>query len=66
MKEAVFPLSTEGLFQGNNENVEFAGGKGPDLVLLTNQGAQTTNGTQAQAPPPIVVVNIVGNVTKCE
>ena len=47
----------------------FKGDKGPNLVLLTNQGAPTTNTTsrtQAQAPPLIVVVNVVGNVTKGE
>jgi len=58
---------TEGLFQGNDENVEAAGGEVPDLMLLTNQGALTTiatSATQAQAPPPIVVVNIVENSTK--
>jgi hypothetical protein len=46
-----------------------SGGEGPDLVLLTIQGALTTivtSRTQAQAPPSIVVVNVVGNVTKGE
>ena len=70
MKEDFLPPSTEGLFQGNDENVEAAGGEGPDLVLLTIQGALTTivtSGTQAQAPNPIVVViNVAGNVTKGE
>ena len=69
MKEAVLPPSTEGLFRGNDENVEAAGGEGPDLVLLTIQGVLTTSGTsatQAQALPPIVIINNVGNVTKCE
>ena len=66
MKEAVLPPSAD---QGNDENVEAAGGEGPDLVLLTIQGAPTTSGTsatQAQDPPPNVVVNIIGNVTKGE
>ena len=67
MKEAVLPPSTEGSFQGNHENVEAAGGEGPDRVLLTNQGAPTTiatSATQAQASPPIDAVDIVANVTK--
>ena len=66
MKEAVLPPSAD---QGDDDNVEAASGKGPDLVLLTIQGVPTTSGTsatQAQALPPIVVVNNVGNVTKCE
>ena len=65
MKEAVLPTGAD---QGD-DNVEAAGGEGPDLVLLTIQGVPTTCGTsvtQAQAPPPIVVVNIVGIVTKGE
>ena len=65
-EETVLPSSTD---QGSDDNLEAAGGEGPDLVLLTIQGAQTTiatSGTQAQAPPPIVVVNGVGNVTKGE
>jgi hypothetical protein len=55
--------------QGGDDNVEAAGGEGPDLVLLTIQGVLTTSGTsatQAQAPPSIVVINIIGNVTKGE
>ena len=66
MKEAVLPPSAD---QGNDDNVEAAGGEKPDLVLLTIQGVPTTSetsATQAQAPPPIVVVNIVGIVTKGE
>ena len=66
MKEAVLPPSAD---QGDDDNVEAAGGEGPDLVLLTIQGAQmtiATSGIQAQAPPLIVVVNIVGIVTKGE
>jgi hypothetical protein len=66
LKDAVLPPSTD---QGDNNNVEAAGGEGPNLVLLTNQGAPMTNatsGTQGQAPPPIIVVNVVGNVTKGE
>ena len=65
-EETVLPSSAD---QGSDDNLEAAGGEGPDLVLLTIQGAQTTiatSGTQAQAPPPIVVVNGVGNVTKGE
>jgi hypothetical protein len=66
LKEAVLPPSAD---QGDEDNVEAASGEGPDLVLLTIQGVPTTSGTsatQAQAPPPIVVVNIVGIVTKGE
>ena len=66
MKEAVLPPSAD---QGNDDHMEAAGGEGPNLVLLTIQGVQTTmltSATQAQAPPPIVVVNVVGNVTKGE
>ena len=66
MKEAVLPPSAD---QGDDDNVEAAGGEGPDLVLLTIQGVLTTSGTsatQAQAPPSIVVINIIGNVTKGE
>ena len=66
MKEAVLPPSAD---QGGDDNVEAAGGEGPDLVLLTIQGVPTTSetsATQAQAPPPIVVVNIVGIMTKGE
>ena len=66
MKEAVLPPSAD---QGDDDNVEAAGGEGPDHVLLTIQGVPTTSGTsatQAQVPPPIVVVNIVGIVTKGE
>jgi hypothetical protein len=69
LKEAVLPPSTEGLFQGDDDIVEAAGGEAPDLVPLTIQGVPTTNvasRTQAQAPPPIVVVNIVGIVSKGE
>jgi hypothetical protein len=47
----------------------FKGDEGLNLVLLTNQGASTTNATsrtQAQALPPIIVFNILGNVTKGE
>jgi hypothetical protein len=69
LKESVLPPSKECLFQGDDDNVEAAGGEGPDLVLLTNQGAPTTiatSGTQAKAPPPIIVVNIVGNARKGE
>jgi hypothetical protein len=47
----------------------FKGDKGPDLELLTIQGVPTTSetsATQAQAPPLIVVVNVVGNVTEGE
>jgi hypothetical protein len=65
LKEAVLPPSAD---QGD-DNVEAAGGEGPDLVLLTIQGVPTTSGTsatQAQAPPSIVVVNIIGNATKGE
>jgi hypothetical protein len=43
--------------------------EGPNLVLLTNQDApriNTTSSTQVQAPPPIIVFNILGNVTKGE
>ena len=64
MKEAV-PSAD----QGDDDNVEAAGGEGPDLVLLTIQGVPTTSETsapQAQTPPPIIVVNNVGNVTECE
>ena len=66
MKEAVLPPSAD---QGDEDNVEAASGEGPDLVLLTIQGVPTTSGTsatQAQAQTPIVVVNIVGNITKGE
>ena len=66
MKVAALHPSTD---QGDDGNMEAAGGEGPDLVLLTIQGAPTTSGTsatQAQAPPPIVVVNIVGIVSKGE
>ena len=66
MKEAALHPSTD---QGDDGNMEAAGGEGPNLVLLTNQGAPTTNATsrtQAQSPPPNVVVNIVGIVTKGE
>ena len=66
MKEAVLPPSAD---QGDDDNVEAAGGEWPDHVLLTIQGVPTTSGTsatQAQVPPPIVVVNIVGIVTKGE
>ena len=66
MKEAVLLPSAD---QGDEDNVEAASGEGPDLVLLTIQDAPTTSGTsatQAQTPPPIVVVNIIGNVTKGE
>ena len=63
-------MRTDRSFKGDDENMEATGGRGPDLVLLTNQGAQTTmltSGTQAQAPNPIVVViNVAGNVTKGE
>ena len=55
--------------QGDDDNVEAAGGEGPDLVLLITQGVPTTSetsATQAQTPPPIIVVNIFGNVTKGE
>ena len=57
------------MFKGDEESMEAVGGEGADLALMTNQGAQTTiatSGTQAQAPPPIVVVNIIGNATKGE
>ena len=66
MKEAALHPSTD---QGDDGNMEAAGGQGPDLVLLTIQGVPTTSGTsapQAQTPPPISVVNILGNVTKGE
>ena len=66
MKEAVLPPSVD---QGGDDNVEAAGGEGPDLVLLTIPGVpptRETSATQAQAPPPIVVVNIVGIMTKGE
>jgi hypothetical protein len=56
-------------FKGDDENVGAAAGKGPNFVLLTIQDAPTTNttcGTQAQAPNPIVVINFVGNVAKGE
>ena len=69
MKEAVLPPSTECSFLGNDENAEAAGGEGPDRLLQTVQDASTTiatSGTQAQAPNPIFVVNIVGNMAKCE
>ena len=69
MKEAVLPPSTKGSFQGDYDNVEAAGGEGTDFVLLTIQDAPTTSVTsamKAQAPPPIVVVNIIGNATKGE
>jgi hypothetical protein len=65
LKEAALHPSTD---QGDDGNMEAAGGKGPNLVLLTNQGAPTTNATsrtQAQSPPN-VLVNIVGNMTKGE
>ena len=65
-EETVLPSSAD---QGDDENLEAAGGEGPDLVLLTNQGAKTTiktSGFQAQAPPPIVVIDIVVSVTKGE
>ena len=65
-EETVLPSSAD---QGSDDNLEAAGGEGPDLMLLTIQGAQTTiatSGTEAQAPPPIVVVNGVGNMTKGE
>jgi hypothetical protein len=66
LKEAVLPPSAD---QGNDDNMEAAGGEKPDLVLLTIQGIPTTSGTsatQAQAPPSIVVINIIWNVTKGE
>jgi hypothetical protein len=62
-------VSTDHSFKGDDENMEATGGEGADLVLLTIQGAQTTvvtSGTQAQVPNPIVVVNVVGKVTKGE
>jgi hypothetical protein len=65
-EETVLPSSAD---QGSDDNLEATGGEGADLVFLTSQCAQTTiatSGTQAQAPPPIVVVNGVGNVTKGE
>ena len=69
MKETVLPPSTECYFLGNDENVEASGGKGAGLLLQTVQDASTTmatSGTQAQAPPPIVVINVAGKVTKGE
>jgi hypothetical protein len=68
-KEAILPPSTECYFLGNDENVEASGGKGAGLLLQTVQDASTTmatSGTQAQAPPPIVVINVAGKVTKGE
>ena len=62
-------MSTDRSFKGDEESMEAVGGEGADLALMTNQGAQTTiatSGTQAQAPPPIVVIDIVGSVTKGE
>jgi hypothetical protein len=64
--ETILPSSPD---QGDDDNLEAAGGEGPDFMLLTNQGAKTTiktSGIQAQATPPIVVVNNVGNMTKGE
>ena len=68
-KEAILPPSMECYFLGNDENVEASGGKGAGLLLQTVQDASTTmatSGTQAQAPNPIFVVNIVGNTMKGE
>ena len=59
----------EGVPPEPQPEAQAAGGEGPDHVLLTIQGVPTTSGTsatQAQVPPPIVVVNIVGIVTKGE
>jgi hypothetical protein len=58
-------VRTDHSFKVDKESMEAAGGEGLDRVLLTIQGAQTTieTGPQAQAPPPIVVVN---NATKGE
>ena len=69
LEEAVLPPSTECSFLGNDDNMEASGGKGGGSLLHTIQVASTTiapSGTKAQAPPPIVVVNIFGNVTKGE
>jgi hypothetical protein len=49
--------------------VEASGGKGGGSLLHKVQVASTTmatSGTQAQAPNPIFVVNIVGNTMKGE
>ena len=70
MTEAVLPPSTECSFLGNDENAEAAGGAEVlDRLLQSVQDASTTiatSGTQAQAPNPIFVVNIVGNMIKSE
>ena len=69
MKEAVLPPSTECSLLGNDEHAEAAGGEGADRLLQSVQDASTTiatSGTQAQAPNPIFVVNIVGNMMKDE
>ena len=63
LKGSVLPPSTECSFPGDDDNVEASGDKGGGSSLHTVQVASTTmatSGTQAQAPPPIVVVNIVG------
>jgi hypothetical protein len=68
-KEAILPPSMECSFLGDDDNVEASGDKGAGSSLHTVQVASTTmatSGTQAQAPPPIVVVNIIGNATKGE
>mmetsp|Transcript_17487 Transcript_17487/g.36152 ORF Transcript_17487/g.36152 Transcript_17487/m.36152 type:complete len:101 (-) Transcript_17487:640-942(-) len=60
-KEAVLPPSTECSFLGNDENMEASGDKGAGSLLHTVQVASTTiatSGTQSQAPPPIIVVNV--------
>ena len=62
LKEAVLPPSTECSFLGDDDNVEASSDKGAGSLLHTVQVASTTiatSGTQAQAPPPIVVVNII-------
>jgi hypothetical protein len=69
LKGSVLPPSMECSFQGDDDNVEASGDKGAGSSLHTVQVASTTiatSGTQAQAPPPIVVVNIIGNATKGE
>jgi hypothetical protein len=57
LKEAVLPPSAD---QGDDDNMEAAGGEGPVLVLLTIQGVSTTSGTSAT--PDLVFPQIVVSI----